>query len=142
VTPTSRSLRWILIADDDDLVRAMWSDALRAAGYRTVEARNGWEALDLMRSTVPHLVILDLHMPELSGDDVLKHLTERPLLAQIPVLIVSGFLETESPEDFGFNVVGVLAKPVRLTDLLRTVHRALDEGPTGRRLLQTLPVTG
>jgi CheY-like chemotaxis protein len=120
------SPRWILIADDDDLVRSLWNEMLTQAGYRTVEARTGRTALDLMSVVVPDLMILDLHMPDLCGDEVLQHLKRSAVLRELPVLIVSGFLD-EAPQDgFGLNIVGQLSKPVRLGDLLRSVQIALD----------------
>jgi len=118
--------KWILIADDDAGVRALLTDTLTRAGYRVVSASNGHEALDLMRAVVPDLIVLDLRMPEMSGPAFLKALKGSPVLTRIPVLIVSGFLEDESPRaSFGLNVVGRLPKPLRLADLLGAVRAAL-----------------
>jgi CheY-like chemotaxis protein len=118
--------KWILIADDDDLIRGLWSEVLARAGYRLLTARDGREALDLMRAVMPDLVILDLRMPEMGGPAFLKVIDGSPALQQIPVLIVSGFLEDESPrESLGLNIVGRLPKPLRLADLLGAVHAAL-----------------
>jgi CheY-like chemotaxis protein len=120
------SPRWIVIADDDDLVRGVWSDMLTRAGYRTIEARTGRAALDLMSVVVPDLVMLDLHMPDLCGEQVMEHLGRSPVLRSLPVLIVSGFLDEQPDNNFGLNIVGRLHKPVRLGDLLRSVQAAVD----------------
>jgi CheY-like chemotaxis protein len=120
------SPRWILVADDDDLVRSLWTEVLTQAGYRTTEARTGRTALDLMRVVVPDLMILDLHMPDLCGDEVLRHLKRSAVLRELPVLIVSGFLDEAPQHGFGLNIVGQLSKPVRLSDLLGSVQSALD----------------
>jgi CheY-like chemotaxis protein len=103
-----RHLRWIVIADDDDLVRTIWAEVLTGAGYRVLEAPSGKTALDLTSSVVPDLLILDLRMPGLSGEEVLQHLDRSPLLRTIPVLIVSGFLESDPHDGFGLNIVGTL----------------------------------
>jgi CheY-like chemotaxis protein len=121
--------RWILIADDDDLVRSLWSEMLTQAGYRTVEARTGRAALELMSVIVPDLMILDLHMPDLCGDEVLHHLNRSAVLRELPVLIVSGFLHETPHDGFGLTIVGQLAKPVRLGDLLHSVQTALNRRP-------------
>ena len=64
--------KWILVADDDAVVRDLWTLVLTRAGYRVLTARNGREALDLMRDVIPDLIILDLHMPEMDGPTFLK----------------------------------------------------------------------
>jgi CheY-like chemotaxis protein len=119
--------KWILVADDDAAIRELWTAVLTRAGYRVLTARTGREALDLTRAVVPHLVILDLRMPEMSGPAFLKVLEGSPVLERIPVLIVSGFLEEDAPRaSLGLlNIVGRLPKPVRPTDLLAAVQAAL-----------------
>jgi CheY-like chemotaxis protein len=119
--------KWILVADDDDSIRELWTELLTRAGYRVLTAHNGREALDLVRAVVPDLIILDLHMPEMNGAAFLKVLKGSPVFERIPVLIVSGFLEDElpRPESPGLNIVGHLPKPQRLADLLAAVQAAL-----------------
>lgn len=125
--------KWILVADDDDTIRELWILTLTRAGYRVLPARNGHDALDLMRAVVPHLVVLDLRMPQMDGAAFLKLLQGSPALRQIPVLIISGFLDDESPrESLGLNIVGRLAKPIRPADLLATVQAALAATPPRR----------
>jgi CheY-like chemotaxis protein len=120
---------WILIADDDPVIRDVWTAALRRAGYRTAYARDGGEALERMRMLLPDLMILDLRMPELSGDAVLKRISERPTLSRIPVLIISGFLDDEPLSDHGLNIVGRLRKPQSLDAVVRAVRAALAQRP-------------
>jgi two-component system OmpR family response regulator len=120
---------WILIADDDPVIRDLWTAALRRAGFRTASARDGGEALDRMRMLLPDLMILDLRMPELSGDAVLQRVRQRPALSRIPVLIISGFLDEEPVADHGLNIVGRLPKPQSLTALVDAVRTALARRP-------------
>ncbi len=97
------------------------------AGYRTLPARTGGEAIELMRVTVPDLAILDLRMPGLSGTDVLKYLHDSPVLRHVPVLIVSGYLEDVPPDAAaGLNVVGRLPKPLTFEELVEAVQAALE----------------
>ena len=64
-------------------------------------------------------------MPEMDGPAFLKVLESSPVFDRIPVLVLSGFLEEESPRaSLGLNVVGRLAKPVRRADLLAAVQAA------------------
>jgi two-component system, cell cycle response regulator DivK len=131
---SSRSPQWILIAEDNDLIRAAWIEVLTRAGYRTIQARNGREALEVTRTLVPHLILLDLEMPQMSGEDLVHHLRGSPVLAQIPVLIVSGFLAGRIPSRLGLNVVGALSKPIGTRDLLQSVRSALAHGGPRRRV--------
>jgi CheY-like chemotaxis protein len=118
------------VAEDEEAVRDLWCDALGGAGHRVLGARNGFEALDLIRSVVPDLVLLDLRMPGLSGPDFLRYLGRSPALRRIPVLIVSGFLADEDESGMGLNVVGRLPKPVPIRQLQETVRLALEDPPT------------
>jgi len=116
---------WIVVADDDPAIRTLWVTELDRAGYRTVQATNGREALELMRALVPDLVVLDLQMPELTGEDVLAYAQTAPALRQIPVLVVSGHLEEAGRPDLPLRVVGRLAKPVDVARFRRAVEAAL-----------------
>jgi chemosensory pili system protein ChpA (sensor histidine kinase/response regulator) len=121
--------KWVLVADDDDSIRELWTEVLTRAGYRVLTARNGREALDLMRAAVPDLLILDLHMPEMDGQAVLDAFGSSPVFGRIPVLIVSGFLEDEAPGNSPrLNIVGRLPKPMRTTALLEAVRAGLANG--------------
>jgi DNA-binding response OmpR family regulator len=122
----SAARRCVLVADDDPLVRSLWTDALRDAGYRVVEAADGLEAVNAMRFLLPDLVVLDLRMPHLSGQDVLALARGSAAVARIPVLIVSGELASQSPHpEMGLKVVGRLEKPVGVGELIERVNAAL-----------------
>ena len=121
--------KWILVAEDYDAIRELWTTVLAGAGYRVLSARNGREALDLIGTVVPDLITLDLRMPEMDGPAFLRALAESPALGRIPVLIVSGFLADESPHASpGLNIVGRVSKPLRPADLVAVVHAALEQG--------------
>ena len=132
------------MADDDPLLRDLWCEALTRAGYRTLPAKTGHEAIELMRTIVPDLAILDLRMPGLTGGDVLNYLHDSAALRRIPVLIVSGFLEDEPAEAAtGLNLVGRLAKPLSLARLREAVQGALERpGPSVTVSLPGLGVPG
>ena len=117
--------KWILIADDDALVRALWAEALTKAGFRVLEANTGRETMDILHAVVPDLLLLDLHMPELSGEDVLVRLRVIATLQSLPVLIISGFLEDEQDAGRGPNIVGRLAKPQPVRALIAAVREAV-----------------
>jgi DNA-binding response OmpR family regulator len=107
------------------VTRQLWAEALTRSGHRTIEARGGQAALEILCALVPDLIILDLHMPDLSGDDLLQRLHASSVLRGLPVLIVSGFLDSEPHDTVGLNIVGMLSKPISLVELLPSVKSAL-----------------
>ncbi len=66
----------VLLADDEDAIRAGLAAALARAGFRVVEARNGREALQLIEKHQPEVVVLDILMPELDGREVCRRLRQ------------------------------------------------------------------
>ena len=90
-----------------------------------LEANTGRETMDILHAVVPDLLLLDLHMPELSGEDVLVRLRVIATLQSLPVLIISGFLEDEHDAGRGLNIVGRLAKPQPVRALIAAVREAV-----------------
>jgi type II secretory ATPase GspE/PulE/Tfp pilus assembly ATPase PilB-like protein/CheY-like chemotaxis protein len=81
----------ILLADDDDMLRHLASTILKSGGYRVVEARDGAEALAVVDSGVDvALVITDLRMPGLGGDEVVTRLRSKVSTAMLPVIVLTG----------------------------------------------------
>ncbi|MFP5504230.1 MAG: response regulator, partial [Candidatus Sericytochromatia bacterium] len=87
----------VLVVDDEADARALVTDILTAAGYRSVEAANGEEALKAIAEERPSLVVLDLMMPEMNGFTVLERLGEDPRLRTLPVVVLTAM--ALSPED-------------------------------------------
>lgn len=86
----------ILIVDDDATARELYRQiAMQALPGRSIQvAENGIEALNLMKNTVPSLVILDLMMPEMDGFTVLERMRGQSVTHSIPVIVISGHLLT------------------------------------------------
>lgn len=79
----------ILVVDDEPDVVSYLEMVLHDHGYGTISARNGQEAMALVRTERPDLITLDISMPEASGTRFYKDLKKDPDLAPIPVLIVT-----------------------------------------------------
>lgn len=82
----------ILVIDDDRASRRMLTHALGSAGYTCRESASGVEALATLHDDVPSLLLLDFHMPELNGAEVLSRLRSdgNPAIAQLPVIMLTG----------------------------------------------------
>lgn len=79
----------ILIADDDQLIRAMLADILGALGHTVVAARDGLEAVELFAKEKPDAVFLDFLMPKLNGLDALARIRATPAPARTPVVLLT-----------------------------------------------------
>jgi CheY-like chemotaxis protein len=124
--------KWVLVVDDNARLRALWIEVLEEAGYRAIGSEDGLAAGDLIRDLFPDLILLDLRMPRASGWDFLENVRANPRWHTIPVVIVSAHLE-EGPElanDSGLNIVGQLAKPVSVSDLLAKVEQIIGPAQT------------
>lgn len=114
----------ILIADDDQTTRETVSDLLTDEGYEVAVAANGHEAVSLLSSFLPDLVLTDLHMPGLNGTDVLAQVKQ--VSAVIPVIIFTA--ETTIDAERKAHALGVhdyLNKPLQVADILERIARAL-----------------
>lgn len=121
VTAVAQEVRGILVVEDDEDIRESIAEVLDIAGYRTLVAANGREALATLR-TKPHpaLILLDLTMPIMSGWEFRAAQLGDPLLARIPVVLLSA---VASPERrvIELRANAFLRKPVSLERLLAVV---------------------
>jgi len=123
VTPRATSMapllaRTILLIDDEPAVRVVTARLLGELGQRVITAESGQLGLELFREQPDSfdLVVLDLTMPEQSGEQILEAL--RLIRDDVPVVITSGFQATDASKLLGVpNVVGFLDKPHTLTSL-------------------------
>lgn len=104
-----------LVIEDDWSVANVYTEALRVAGYETEVIGNGRAALDRMRAVVPTLILLDLHLPEVMGEEILTTIQADTRLANTHIfLITADHLLAEQMRD---QVHLVLLKPVGFAQL-------------------------
>ena len=118
----------VLVIDDEPAVRLVAIKALRAAGLQVIEAGDGQAALAMyaQRAADINLVLLDLTMPGLSGEETLRQL--RALAPTLPVLVMSGYSEGETMgRCASLGVSGYLAKPFEISDLVTRLRPYLDK---------------
>jgi CheY-like chemotaxis protein len=114
----------ILIADDDSQSRDALRDIMEPEGFRTLLASSGEEAVDIVRGRPVDLVLLDMHMPTLTGLETL--LLVRQINALLPAILVTGDpSESLVRRAIQAQFYSVIPKPVSKGVLLYTVLKAL-----------------
>ncbi len=79
----------VLVVDDDLFIRDLIKAQLTSKGLRTIQAANGLEALHKAEMERPHLIVLDIMMPGMSGFDVCERLRANPQTGNVPILFIS-----------------------------------------------------
>jgi CheY-like chemotaxis protein len=123
--------RSILVVDDDDDVRNMLCAVLSAEGYPVIGAADGVEALNQMRLDPPALAVVDMMMPRMDGDQLIRAMGQDAALVRVPIAIMSGQTTPTPTSDYPPRVSARLIKPFELDELLTLVHQFADP-PHGR----------
>jgi CheY-like chemotaxis protein len=110
----------VLIVDDDRDLRASLCDALNDEGYRTIDASDGREALERLRTERPDVIVLDMMMPVMNGWQFREEQLRDPALAKIPVIVLSAMGHDDLAR---IDADEVLFKPITLDQLLTSVAR-------------------
>lgn len=125
----------ILIVDDDPDIVLMLEDRLQAEGYETVTALEGQQALDLIVQESPHLVLLDLTLPKLSGLDVLKRLAQMKPSDGPPVIVMTAHASIQAAvEAMKEGAYDFLTKPLDNDHLLIVIRKALERDTLRRHV--------
>ena len=124
--PIEKIAQKILVIEDDPTCLELTCDAMREAGYDVVEAADGQRGVELVDVHLPDLILLDIHMPQMSGFDVCKELRRRAAIDHIPILILTGSIDTDSiREAYDLGVTDFITKPVDFYILVQRVRYVL-----------------
>jgi signal transduction histidine kinase/CheY-like chemotaxis protein len=123
----------ILVVDDDDSIRSLLRQELSDAGYIIEEATNGKEALTMIRTSRPDLVILDIMMPEMNGFDVAAILKNDPFTMDIPILVLS--IVQDKARGYRIGVDQYLTKPIDTAQLFNEVGHLLEQGKSKKKVM-------
>ena len=111
----------VLVVDDDPVIRDMMVDMLDFEGYPARVARNGREALQIMRDGDSYLVFLDLMMPVMSGEQVCQVLEAEPHLRNRHIIVLMSAMD-KLEEATALNPDSVIQKPFVVDDVMRVIE--------------------
>jgi CheY-like chemotaxis protein len=115
----------LLITDDDEAFRETLRGAFEPQGYHTLMAGDGEEALGIVRREEVHLLLLDMHMPKLTGLETLRRVKQ--VKAILPCILLSAqWDESLIEQALRAEAFSVLPKPVTLRQITRAVRQALE----------------
>ena len=122
----------VLIVDDDENIRALFSRALKNEGYDVGTAEGAEEALSLIRSYPPAAILLDLKMPYINGAGFLFRLREDPATRHIPVAIITGVPDVSDSVREELRALGarVWFKPLTVEEIVAVARTLLSESGT------------
>lgn len=123
----------ILIVDDEAHIRELLHQELSEIGYETLQASNGKDALEIVRDTLPDLIILDVMMPEMNGFDLAAILKNDPATKDIPILILSIMKDKERGLKLGVD--RYLTKPIDTEALFREIDCLLQQGKSTKKVM-------
>jgi diguanylate cyclase (GGDEF)-like protein/putative nucleotidyltransferase with HDIG domain len=119
----------ILIIDDDPVITFLLRNYLDKAGYHCLVARDGESAWQVLSPDVS-LVLLDIMMPGQNGPEILRRMRQDPMLADIPVIFVTGRTDAATRiQCLAMGAVGFVVKPFHAKDVLAQVRQALERSP-------------
>src|SRR5512134_1299803 len=125
----------ILIVDDDPDIATMLEDRLQASDYGTVIAQDGVQALELVEQEAPHLMLLDLDMPRLTGLEVLKRLPKVRPAEDLPVIVMTAHASIDAAvEAMKTGAYDFLTKPLDKDHLLLVIGKVLERDGLKRQV--------
>ncbi|MCP4421858.1 MAG: response regulator [Chloroflexi bacterium] len=118
----------VVIIEDDKDVAGFLDFTVQSLGYETAVSYNGAAALDSLRQTTPDLILLDMVLPDINGDEILRHVRADDRLKHMPVVVLTGesrTLNKEVEKQANF----VLVKPIDFQTLSQLITRLTNLSP-------------
>lgn len=124
--PTPGDSSTILLIEDNEDNRAVYTTILRYYGYEVIEAPSGEEGIEIAKRLQPGLILMDIGLPGIDGWEATRRLKKDPGTRRIPIVALTAHAMAEHrAESFAAGCDGYLAKPIEPRDVLEEVRRYL-----------------
>ena len=115
----------ILVVDDEDCIREVFSALLKEKNYLVEEAETGHQGIEIARRFHPDIILLDMNLPDISGMEVLSFVKESDIPSEVIIITAFGTIKN-AVEATRLGAYDYLQKPVENEELLLVVSRALE----------------
>jgi two-component system, cell cycle response regulator DivK len=117
----------ILVVEDNELNLRLFCDLLRAHGYEAEPVRDGREAVERARAFAPHLIVMDIQMPHISGLELIEQMKSDDALKVIPIMAVTAYAAKGDEERIReAGAEGYVSKPISVVRFVQEVGGLLD----------------
>ncbi len=128
MVPMLESKKKVMIVEDNHLNRKLFNDLLQVHGYDTIMTDRPTEAVQMVRQHRPHLILMDIQLPEISGLEVIKRILADPTIADIPIVAVTAFaMKGDQERILEQGCKAYLAKPISVSTFIATVQKFVRE---------------
>jgi two-component system cell cycle response regulator DivK len=130
--PSRPDAKRILIVEDNELNMKLLNDVLEAHGYEMIPSRHGEAAQPLAREYRPHLILMDVQLPDISGLEAARRLKQDEATRNIPIIAVTAFaMAGDERKTLESGCDAYIAKPIMLREFLEIVEKFI--GPAESR---------
>ncbi|MCM8771245.1 MAG: response regulator [Candidatus Omnitrophica bacterium] len=118
----------ILVVDDEEVMRSLFTDLLSERGFKVSVANNGKEAIELIKETFFQVVILDMHMPLMNGVETLR--TIRVMSPKTSIVMTDSFPDKFAEEALKEGAISCIHKPFNIQEVIEVVNKAIENKET------------
>jgi DNA-binding response OmpR family regulator len=122
----------ILIIEDDEYSREAVEHLLKAEGCETSSAAGGISGYCAARRFSPDVIVLDLNLPDIDGQRVLRKIRANRALGQVPIIVITGYSRDEIPAGVSSSADFCITKPASFDDVIQAVFDLLRRGAASR----------
>ena len=138
----NRRAHTVLIVDDDPDLRALLAKSLERGGFSAIGVPDGKSALDTLEVTVPDLIVVDVMMPTMDGNELTRRIREMPSISNVPIIMLTNLSDTDDlVRGLDAGADDYLVKPFGPAELLARVRAKIRrvEGEASLQPLTRLP---
>ena len=124
----TKNVKVLVVDDEVDFCYFVKKNLMHDGLFDVITATNGKDGIELAESELPDIILLDLVMPDMPGEDVAAALKDNPATANIPILYITALATKDDVVDSEENKIGnnyILPKPVRTKELKETILKIL-----------------